>query len=149
VRIGRARASVSIPVVANGDLRAPADVRRCREVSGCERFMIGRGAIERPEIFRVLRGIDVEFWPPVRRLALIETYARIALERTPERAHGVLCRVKQWLRAMASVEPALAPCFEAVKRVDRIDVARERVTAEEGRLRASGFGLQDEELRAS
>jgi len=49
------RRRVMIPVVASGDIRAMEDLDRLRDF-GADAFMIGRGAIGRPWIFRELSG---------------------------------------------------------------------------------------------
>ncbi len=54
--IGRARAAVDMPVVANGDLFDVEALIACAEASGCRGFMIGRGAMGRPELFAQIRG---------------------------------------------------------------------------------------------
>ena len=114
VRIGKAKAALSVPVAANGDIRSVADLRRCREITGCDRFMIGRGAIERPELFRVLRGIDPDFWPWQQRLSLVVRWIE------QRRVHGerdltCLGRLKGWCQAMARTEPLMVPFFEVLK----------------------------------
>ena len=42
----------NIPVVGNGDIRTPQDVKHMMEVTGCAGVMIGRGALSMPWIFR-------------------------------------------------------------------------------------------------
>ncbi|MBY0456321.1 MAG: tRNA-dihydrouridine synthase family protein, partial [Gemmataceae bacterium] len=50
--IGEVRERLGIPVVANGDIWTPADFRRCREVTGCRHFMLGRSALANPRFPR-------------------------------------------------------------------------------------------------
>jgi tRNA-dihydrouridine synthase C len=113
-RIGLARESISIPVIANGDIRSPEDLQRCRALSGCTRFLIGRGAIERPELFRVLSGMQRGFWHPAQRLAFV---ARCVQKRAEagEPAPNSLGRLKGWCQAMGRVDPGLRQAFESIK----------------------------------
>jgi tRNA-dihydrouridine synthase C len=112
--IGRAREVTAIPVVANGDLNTVDDVRRCRRVSGCDAFMLGRGTMGRPDIFGLLRGqmeapLPVGALPPV-----LHEYVRRLLDAdAPPRA--ALGRLKQWLRLAAHVRGELRPLFDGVK----------------------------------
>jgi tRNA-dihydrouridine synthase C len=136
VRIGRAREAVSIPVVANGDLRSPEDIGKCHEISGCDRFMIGRGAIERPELFRVIRGVD-RWWTTAERLAVLAQYVDRARARGGWSEHGILGRVKQWARALSQGDAAIAPVFDRIKRCQLIDDAMAVVREGIGRASAS------------
>lgn len=50
-KIADVRRAVSIPVIANGDVRTYDDLDRIREATGCEAVMIGRAAQGNPWIF--------------------------------------------------------------------------------------------------
>lgn len=55
--IARLRESLSVPVIANGDVKSADDYREIVRVTGCASVMIGRGAIGNPFIFRDIRAI--------------------------------------------------------------------------------------------
>jgi tRNA-dihydrouridine synthase B len=51
----RVKESTRLPVVASGDIRSPEDLNKLRDLSA-DVFMVGRGAVGRPWIFRELAG---------------------------------------------------------------------------------------------
>lgn len=53
--IAQIKAAVSIPVIGNGDVRSPLDVKKMKQSTGCDGVMIGRAAVGNPWIFS---GID-------------------------------------------------------------------------------------------
>lgn len=113
--IGRAREAVRMPVVANGDLNTLEDLESCRAVSGCTAFMIGRGSMGRPRLFRQLRGHRDPQLDSGWLCARIRDYADSILSSGG--TEGVaLGRCKQWLRLAAPASPVYAGMFDVLKR---------------------------------
>ena len=121
--IGRARAAVTIPVIANGDITCAASLASCRAQSGATAFMIGRGALARPYLFRSLRG------EPTARFETLAAYSAVLRRYDALMAAGGylegqrLSRLKQWLSLARTFAHELLPLFDRVKRAVSIDEA--------------------------
>ncbi len=88
--INAVKGSVSIPVVANGDIFSPKDARRCLEQTGADMVMVGRAAFGNPfllrDIARELEGLPPEPPPTLEtRLALARRQIDLAVQDKGER----------------------------------------------------------------
>lgn len=97
--IAKVRNAVATPVIANGEIWTVDDYWRCREVSGCEDVMIGRGLIARPDLAQKIkasqRGEEIPdmTWPEA--VALVREYAEVLQGWLEDRY--VTGRIKQWM----------------------------------------------------
>ncbi len=133
VAIGRAREAVGIAVVGNGDINTVGDLHRCAAHSGCHAFMIGRGSMGRPWLFRQIRGLEPrqhELHLPRYRELLCEYAERLLATGASERA--ALGRLKQWLRLGALAFAEVDPLFQAVKGLSSVTQALERLAGSRG-----------------
>jgi tRNA-dihydrouridine synthase C len=117
--IARARQWVSLPIIANGEIWNPADGLRCREVSGCEDLMLGRGILCRPDLAHLIaaqhRGEEMHplQWPQVH--ALVTQLFELSVTHYDERHVGN--SIKQWLAYQRHYYPQAALLLERLKRL--------------------------------
>ncbi len=128
--IPRLRETVQIPIIANGEIWNVEDYFRCREVSGSNDVMIGRGAIARPFLFQQIRAAQallgpsamhqrssepaIELnttWKNVSRL-IPKFYLASENFRSPQFA---VARTKQWMRQLCLNYPEAQPLFDELK----------------------------------
>ncbi|HTO94896.1 MAG TPA: tRNA dihydrouridine synthase DusB [Bacteroidota bacterium] len=92
--IPRIKESVDLPVIVNGDIVSPDNVRDVFDATGCDAVMIGRGAVINPWIFRQAKHFLAtgEHLPEAtveERVALLKEHLRMSVEYKGERA-GVI-----------------------------------------------------------
>ncbi len=111
--------NTAIPVVANGDINSVEDYLRCRQISGCDDVMIGRGAIAKPDLAKQIRchqqGVDYEpmGWDDIRPLLL---QMGTSMEDDVKDRH-IGMRIKQWLVYLKRDYMEAQYCFNRIRRV--------------------------------
>jgi tRNA-dihydrouridine synthase B len=110
--VAAVKASVRIPVVANGDIDSPRKAREVLALTGCDAVMIGRAAQGRPWIFRevahfLATGEDLA--PPlvaeVRRLLLAHLEDHYALYGEFTGVRSARKHIAWYVRGLPAAEP--------------------------------------------
>ena len=138
-RIADIRAAVNIPVVANGEIWTVGDARRCREVSGCDILMIGRGAVADPGLGLAIKG-DMNNMPanPVTWAQLLPQVAdfwHIVTTRLDNKAQAG--RLKQWLNFLRRRFPEAEVAYKSLKTINNPAVVQAWLDRETSHLRES------------
>ncbi|XZG69094.1 tRNA dihydrouridine synthase [Chitinibacteraceae bacterium HSL-7] len=113
------RAAVPVPVVANGEIWTTDDFHRCRQVSGSEDVMLGRGIVADPGLALRARGGGGAGWDEVAPLFL-PFWGAVKTSCQPKHQAG---RVKQWLAYLKRVYPEAQTAFDRMRReTDPVDI---------------------------
>ncbi|HHL2293521.1 TPA: tRNA dihydrouridine(16) synthase DusC [Yersinia enterocolitica] len=92
--IGEIRQRLTIPVIANGEIWDYQSAQECMKVTGCDAVMLGRGALNVPNLSRVVKYNEPRMpWPEV--VKLLQKY--VQLEKQGDTGLYHVARIKQWL----------------------------------------------------
>ncbi|KAA6104031.1 MULTISPECIES: tRNA dihydrouridine(16) synthase DusC [unclassified Pantoea] len=92
--IGEIRQRLTIPVIANGEIWNWQDAQDCLRITGCDAVMLGRGALNVPNLGRVVKYNEAPMpWSQVVELLLRYTQ----LEKQGDTGNYHVARIKQWL----------------------------------------------------
>ncbi|MFI8415474.1 tRNA dihydrouridine(16) synthase DusC [Serratia sp. NPDC078593] len=92
--IGEIRQRLAIPVIANGEIWDYANAQQCMQTTGCDAVMLGRGALNIPNLSRVIKYNEPRMpWPDV--VKLLQKY--VQLEKLGDTGLYHVARIKQWL----------------------------------------------------
>lgn len=116
--IARIKQQVTKPVIANGEVWTVADWQRCREISGVDDVMIGRGLVSCPDlalqIASARQGLDYQAltWAQLQPL-VVDFWQQARQKIAPRFAPG---RLKQWLGMLSRTYPEALVLFDQLKR---------------------------------
>ena len=110
--IGEIRQRLSIPVIANGEIWDWQSAQDCLAVTGCDAVMIGRGALNVPNLSRVIKYNEPRMpWPQV--VALLQKYVR--LEKQGDTGMYHVARIKQWLGYLRKEYADAGDLFDTIR----------------------------------
>lgn len=121
------REALAIPVVANGEIWSVEDYIRCRQVTGCTSFALGRGLLSRPDLASQIK--QFEFESKVSPLPWLEIRAHLQLmalrlEKISDRL--AIGRIKQWCRFLSRNYSEALVLFNEIKVLNNIaDICRQ------------------------
>lgn len=128
------KAKLSIPVIANGEVWTLDDYYKCREQSGCDDVMLGRGLLSCPDLARQIKAsLTNEDYTPMTWAQICQMLYNYYQLTTPlYEVRNCGNRVKQWLMYLSRQYPEAQIFFEDVKRKstpDEIDACFQRALA--------------------
>ncbi len=110
--IGEIRQRLSIPVIANGEIWDHKSAMACCAVTGCDAVMVGRGALNIPNLSRVIKYNEPPMaWPQV--VQLLNKYCR--LEKQGDTGLYHVARIKQWLGYLRKAYPEASDVFTEIR----------------------------------
>ncbi|MCS1418918.1 tRNA dihydrouridine(16) synthase DusC [Citrobacter portucalensis] len=120
--IGEIRQRLTIPVIANGEIWDWQSAQDCMAISGCDAVMIGRGALNIPNLSRVVKYNEPRMpWPEV--VTLLQKYTR--LEKQGDTGLYHVARIKQWLGYLRKEYSEATELFQEIRALNNSpDIAR-------------------------
>ncbi|WJD49098.1 tRNA dihydrouridine(16) synthase DusC [Enterobacter sp. PGRG2] len=110
--IGEIRKRLTIPVVANGEIWDWQSAQDCMAATGCDAVMIGRGALNVPNLSRVVKYNAPRMpWPEV--VQLLQRYSQ--LEKQGDTGLYHVARIKQWLGYLRKEYAEATALFDQVR----------------------------------
>lgn len=120
--IGEIRQRLTIPVIANGEIWDWQSAQDCMAISGCDAVMIGRGALNIPNLSCVVKYNEPRMpWPEV--VTLLQKYTR--LEKQGDTGLYHVARIKQWLGYLRKEYSEATELFQEIRALNNSpDIAR-------------------------
>ena len=111
-KIGEVQERLSIPVIANGEIWHWQDGQDCLSQTGCQDLMVGRGALNIPNLSHVLKS-NAEKMPWCEIQKILQKYVNVENEYDSGFYH--VARIKQWLRYLNKEYDEANQVFDKIK----------------------------------
>lgn len=115
--IPKIKERVKIKIIANGEIWNVDDFNRCVEVTQCEDYMIGRGVMSNPFIFKQIKqslnkeSVEVMNWE--RAKPLLPQFFAASTHYIND--YFAVSRTKQWMKALSLKNPEAKVVFDEIK----------------------------------
>ena len=118
--IAKIRETVSVPIVANGEIWTPADYMQCVQESGCRDVMLGRGLVARPDLAMAIRTLTGHAHASTQAWETWLPYLGAYLEHVERKVdpRHVAGRIKQWLGYLRRTYQEADDLFYAVRKIN-------------------------------
>jgi len=127
-KIGVIQDRTKMIIVANGDITDTESLLRCKSITGCRHFMIGRGALNNPFVFQQIRdqlnGLQY-ITDHDALLNIFSSYREQLKEHYDEVAS--LGRLKQWCGHLRFEYPAIKENLQTLRRSNSTDELIEKL----------------------
>lgn len=110
--IGEIQKRLTIPVIANGEIWDFESAKNCQEMTACNTLMIGRGALNTPNLSKVVKYNQPKMaWNEVLQLL----FKYVQMENQFDTGFYHVARIKQWLRYLDKEYPQAVELFDILK----------------------------------
>ncbi|QIQ21234.1 tRNA dihydrouridine(16) synthase DusC [Zophobihabitans entericus] len=128
--IGKIQQTLSIPVIANGEIFSVQAAQQCMQETHCQDIMIGRGALNLPNIANIIRLNEERLaWDKV--LTILYRYAQTTQEHLENKPFYHSSRIKQWLTYLKVEYPQAVTLLQEIRTLkaqqEMIDALAKRV----------------------
>lgn len=125
--IAKIKATVDMPLVANGEIWSAADATLCQEQSQCTNLMLGRGALALPNLAKSIKINEAPMSWEALKLLLIH-YS--GYEIYGDKGRYYPNRIKQWLSYLKIQYPEAESLFTQIRKLnnakDIVDVLQKK-----------------------
>lgn len=124
-KIAEVRKKLHIPVIANGEIWHWQDGQNCLAITGCQDLMIGRGALNIPNLSHVIKFNAEKLDWQQGVMPILYKYAYVENEFDSGFYH--IARIKQWLQYLKKEYSEATALFERIKTCQSAEELREKL----------------------